>query len=226
MQPGVTLILGKSFTGKTARLLHELKKSPRVVLADPKCAQLAALPRWSHLWPEWDGDRWSSFAVPDFFSTRLNERFRAVVHIRHAFGPQLEALCYLLMRVKNLTLAIDEMGLFAPPGNAFVLGDSLTMIVVSGRHEGITLAATIQRPCMVHKTVLALATRMLVYRVTERNDLDALSNYLPRDFIGALPFLPDHACVDWQDGREPFTDFSLRGKLGGLLPAPPAELVL
>jgi hypothetical protein len=226
MQPGVTLILGKSFTGKTARLLHELRRSPRVVLADPKCAQLAALPRYAHLWPEFNGEKWETSAVPNFFADCLYHKFRAVVHVRHHFKEQLNALCYLLMRVKNLTLAVDELGLFAPPGPAQVLGGNLTAVIVSGRHEGISFVATVQRPSMVHKTALALANRMLVYRITEENDLDIMRGYLPDGFLAAVPFLPDYACIDWQDGREPFADYSLRGKLGASLPAPPAQLHL
>lgn len=216
---GVTIIVGKSFTGKTARLLHLLRGSPRVVLVDPKCAQLVGLKSWSHLWPDWDGERWSSYVVPDFFSNRLHSRFRAVVHFRHAFKQQLDALCYLLLRVKSLVLAVDELGLFCPPGPAGFLPPSLTAVIVSGRHEGVSFAATVQRPSMVHKTILSQATRILAYRVTERNDLDVLADYLPRDFVEALPFLPDYACVDWADGREPFADFSLRNRLKGLLPA-------
>jgi len=226
MQPGVTLILGKSFTGKTARMLHELRRSPRFVIADPKCAQLASLPHFAHLWPEWSGERWAGFTIPDYFSTRLASRFRVVAHFRHAFKEQLDALCYLLLRVKNLTLAVDEMGLFAPPGPAGCLPPYLTALVVSGRHEGINCVATVQRPSMVHATMLSQATRILAYRITERNDLDKLSDYLPRDLVEGLPYLSDYVCVDWQDGREPFVDLSLRGKLGSLLPAPPAQIHL
>jgi len=226
VHPGVTLIVGKSFTGKTARMLHELRRSPRLVIADPKCCQLASLPRFAHLWPEWSGERWTSFAVPDFFSTRLASRFRVVAHFRHAFKEQLDSLCYLLLRVKNLTLAVDEMGLFAPPGPAGVLPPNLTALVVSGRHEGINFMATVQRPCMVHRTVLSQATRILAFHLDDRNDLDRLSDYLPRDLVDGLPYLPEHVCVDWQDGGTAFVDFSLRGRLGSLLPAPPPQLHL
>lgn len=229
MQPGVTLILGKSFTGKTARMLHELRRSPRLVITDPKCAQLTSLPHFAHLWPDWAGERWNGFSVPGYFkpaASSMSLRFRAVVHFRHGFKEQLDALCYLLLRVKYLTLAIDEMGLFAPPGPAGVLPRHLTAVIVSGRHEGINFVATVQRPSMVHGTVLSQATRILAYRITERNDLDKLSDYLPREFVEALPFLPDHACIDWEDGREPFADFSLRGKLGSLLPAPLPQMHL
>jgi hypothetical protein len=74
--------------------------------------------------------------------------------------------------------------------------------------------------------MLSQATRILAYRITERNDLDKLSDYLPRDLVEGLPFLSDYVCVDWQDGREPFVDLSLKGKLGSLLPAPPAQIHL
>jgi hypothetical protein len=37
------LYFGKSFTGKTARMLHEVRAVPRLVIVDPKCAQLVDL---------------------------------------------------------------------------------------------------------------------------------------------------------------------------------------
>jgi hypothetical protein len=46
MNEGITLYLGQSFSGKTARMLHDLSKEPRVVLVDAKCGELANLSGW------------------------------------------------------------------------------------------------------------------------------------------------------------------------------------
>ena len=59
---------------------------------------------------------------------------------------------------------------------------------------------------------------MLLYRVTEQNDLDALRSYLAPAWLRWLAELPDQVCIDWADGRGPFADHSLKGKLGYLLP--------
>lgn len=237
MKENTLLIFGKSWTGKTTRLFYELRDEPRVVLVDPKCAQLARLEGWGHFWPEYseehkawvkDGGlvgffRSVRFGASDHdselskaFSDRVS--FRVVVHFRSFHRENLELLSLLLAQVGNLVLAVDELSLFVPPGAPTAFPPALTSLVVSGTHEGLRFVGTAQRPNAVHNTPKALAQRILFYRITEKNDLAAAGTYLPAGFVEELERLPDQACIDWSDGREPFTDLSLIGKLDGFLP--------
>jgi hypothetical protein len=215
---GLTLIFGKSWTGKTVRMLHELRDEKRVVLVDPKCSQLAKLRGWVHLWPEFDVQQklWSDDTLSKAFRAVKDCDFRIMVHFRHSHRQCLELFSRMVLAVRHCTLAVDELGLFVPPGPAGALPRNITSVVVSGTHDGVNLIGTAQRPTLVHGTLRANSDRMLFYRVTERLDIDLVETYLPPGF--QVEQLPDHVCIDWRDGKVPFVDSSLAGKLGRILP--------
>jgi hypothetical protein len=217
------LFFGKSFTGKTARMLHEVRAVPRLVIVDPKCAQLAKLKGFEHLWPQYSAKPrgWSDTSVVDYFRTvRDAKRFCVVVHVREHFREQLELLCFLLRAVGHLTLCVDELGLFIPSAGPS-LPPAITSAMISGRHEGLSFAGTAQRPALVHVTARANAERIRWYRTTERNDLDAARDYMPQALADSLPTLPDYVCIETSDGAPAFRDESLVGRIK-VLAAPPA----
>jgi hypothetical protein len=216
------LNFGKSFTGKTARMIHEIKSELRVVLVDPKCAQLVKLKGYDHLWPYFHEDegRWLGKDFTQYFSRRLTVKFKVVVHFRSFFREQLELLCILLASVKGVTLAVDELGLFIPPGPAGALPPAITSLAVSGRHEGIKFTGTAQRPSLVHGTVRANAEVTHWYRITERYDVEVARKYMSDAFADALPSLPDYVCIETSDRKPAFCDESFVGKFK--LPAAPS----
>jgi DNA helicase HerA-like ATPase len=211
------LFFGKSFTGKTARMLHEVRAVPRLVILDPKCAQLAELKGFDHVWPELtDGKTlaWSGSENPvEYFRKRLSSpRFRVVIHARAHFREQLEMLCRLLRAVGRLTLAVDELGLFIPSAGPS-LPPAITSAMISGRHEGLSFCGTAQRPALVHVTARANAERIRWFRITEGNDLEAARGYMPDSLADSLPFLPDYVCIETSDGSPAFRDESMVGKI-------------
>jgi hypothetical protein len=215
------LAFGKSFTGKTARMLHEVRAVSRLLIVDPKCAQLVSLPGFVHLWPKYSvkPSGWSDSSVVDYFrAKRCAKKFRAVVHVREHFKPQLELLCYLLRSVKDCTLFVDELGLFIPSGSPASLPPAITSAMISGRHEGLRFVGTAQRPALVHVTARANAERVRWFRMTEPNDLDAAAGHLPKDLVLTLPSLPDYVCIESTDGGLPFRDESQVGKLTNVIP--------
>lgn len=216
MRDYVQLFFGKSFTGKTARMMYELRDETRVVLVDPKCGSLTKLEGWDHEWPAFDEERhiWLGKSFLDYFRQRLRGRFRVAVHLRNFHPEQLNMLCALLMRVKNCTVAIDELGIFVPSGPPNALPKFIQTAVISGRHEGLRFIGTAQRPYFVHATLRANASVMSWYRMTERNDLNVARGYFPDSLASSLPSLPDYVCIEWSDSREAFRNESLVGKFG------------
>jgi hypothetical protein len=209
------LFFGKSFTGKTARMLHEVRAVPRLLIVDPKCAQLATLKGFTHLWPQYSSKPrgWSDASVVDYLrKVRDAGRFRAVIHVRDNFKEQLELLCILVRAVGHLTLCVDELGLFIPSVGPS-LPPAITSAMISGRHEGLAFAGTAQRPALVHITARANAERIRWFRVTERNDLDAARDYMPLALANSLPSLPNYVCVETSDASEAFRDESMVGKI-------------
>jgi len=215
---GLTLIFGKSWTGKTVRMFYELQSERRVVVVDPKCSQLAKLRGWTHLWPSFDPEQrlFADDTLSTAFRNVKDSDFKIIVHFRHSHRESLELFCRMILAVKHCTLAIDELGLFVPPGPAGALPRNITSVIVSGTHDGINVIGTAQRPSLVHGTLRANAERMLFYRITEWADQDIVNRYLSADFH--VEALPDHVCIDWRDGKQPFIDASLAGKLGRILP--------
>ena len=210
------LFFGKSFTGKTARMLHEVRKESRLVVADPKCSQLVELSGFDHVWPEWipgKGGGWTGEQNPvNYFRGRAG-KFRVVIHLREHLPEQLNALCLLLRAVGNVTLAVDELGLFIPAGSAGALPSSILSAMISGSHEGLKFCGTAQIPSLVHFIARSNASRIRWFRTTEKNSLAAAESYMPRAFVDSLPFLPDYVCIETSDARAPFRDESLVGKI-------------
>lgn len=219
------LFFGKSFTGKTARMLHEIRAESRLVLVDPKCAQLVDLKGFQHVWPEYvpktkeTSAGWRGDNPADFFRRYLGDSvsslpsFRVVIHLRTHFKEQLEMLCYLLRPVGHLTLAVDELGLFIPSGSAGSLPPAITQAMISGRHEGLKFCGTAQIPSLVHFTARSNAEKIRWFRTTEFNSLQAARGYMPQSFVDSLPKLPDYVCIETSDARPPFRDESMVGKI-------------
>jgi hypothetical protein len=194
-------------------MLHEVRAVPRLIIVDPKCAQLSKLKGFDHVWPEYSKkpSGWSDASVVQYLRNhRGAESFRVVIHVRDHFREQLELLCVLLRAVGDLT---DELGLFIPSGSPGSLPPAITSAMISGRHEGLRFAGTAQRPALVHVTARANAERVRWYRTTERNDLDAARDYMPAALADSLPSLPDYVCIETSDGSPAFRDESLVGRL-------------
>ena len=222
LEGNCVLLFGKSLTGKTARMLHEIRDEARVILVDPKCAQLARLPKFKHVWCEYDekGRRFVGHPVTDALRPVLNGSFRLCFHFRHHHQECLDLLCRVVLAVKDCVLAVDELGLFVPPGSAGTLPPNITAVAISGTHEGLRFIGTAQRPSLVHRTIKANNSRLLIYRTTDGYDVEAIMRWLPRGWTeDQVMTLPDYVCIDYVDGHDPFIDSSLAGKLK-TLPGP------
>lgn len=204
-------------------MLHEVRAVPRLIVVDPKCAQLVKLKGFDHLWPQYSQKPrgWADGSVVDYFrAMRSADRFRVVLHVREHFREQLELLCILLRAVGNLTLCVDELGLFIPSVGPS-LPPAITSAMISGRHEGLSFVGTAQRPALVHITARANAERIRWFRITEQACLDKARGYMPQALADSLPSLPDYVCVETSDGAPAFRDESMVGRIR-VLGAPPA----
>ncbi|OQW38605.1 MAG: hypothetical protein A4C66_11600 [Nitrospira sp. HN-bin3] len=217
--PGLTILWGKSLTGKTARMLHEIEQAAwqldetRVVIVDAKCHELTRLDSYDHLWPEYSEklEAWTTRVVPDYFRAVQGTRpFRVVVHFRSYHRQNLDLLCLLLRYVRNCILAIDELPMYL--SGVSQLPGNITTMLTSGTHDGIAVLGTAQRPGLVHPTARNNAARVLTFRITGEDDLADVRPYVG-DLLDKVSSLPDQTCVDWRDGFAPFVDARLVGKI-------------
>src|SRR5258708_17989208 len=184
-------------------MLHEIRLQKRVVLVDPKCAQVVNRSGFDHIWPEYiPGKRggWTGEQNPvTYFRGREPGNFRVVIHVREHFSEQLNSLCLLLRAIRNLVLAVDELGLFIPSGNAGRLPPSILSAMISGSHEGLRFFGTAQIPSLVHFIAKSNAARIRWFRTDEKNSLADARIYMPPAFVESLPSLPDYVCVATSD---------------------------
>src|SRR5260370_42414117 len=113
------------------------------------------------------------------------------------------------MGIKNLALAVDEMGLFIPSGSVNSLPPAITAAALSGRHEFIKFTGTAQLPSLVHFVVRSNAERIRGFRLTEKSALDVARLHVYENFVQEAANLPSHVCVATSDFALPFRGESL-----------------
>ncbi|WP_395736311.1 ATP-binding protein [Prosthecobacter sp.] len=111
-----------------------------------------------------------------------------------------------------LHLMLDEADSFAPqrpqPGQLRMLG-AFEAIVRRGRSRGLGMTMISQRPAVLNKNILTQVDALICHRVTGKQDLDALSDWVKHweqekgqaaSFLQTLPSLDVGECWFWSPG--------------------------
>ena len=149
------------------------------------------------LWPrsvvfdptvDWtDGDvvtSFEAFAEKMKFLNKTNcESFRLIFR----FNPDLSResrdatlnealrLCYFF---KNIQVVVDEVQFFT---SAHFIPEYMKNLLFMGRHQGISVLATTQRPSQINKSILSMSSHVFCGQLHEKNDLKAISNFINED---------------------------------------------
>lgn len=151
---------------------------------------------------------------------RVRAKPRAVVFVPDAkpktMAGQFDLFCRLAWHSPRCVALIEELSRVTTPGWAPQAWQNLS---TAGRHQGLTVIATAQRPAQIDKDFLGNCTEVRAYRVNYDNDARALASIMrerPEFFLE----LPDrHYLHRWirerrnEQGVQP---------LPGEAPAPPA----
>jgi len=148
----VTLIFGKSQSGKSTLLDDLLYNHNRVIIWDFK-NKLSASLRTNDL-------RKLMYYCKD------NPFFRVVVSDPALFP----SLCVIVATMKNVVFAIDEVQLVLRGRKS--LTDSLDEIIFAGTKNRIGFYITTQRPNCLHPNIRSQWLRMISFNQTEPSDLD------------------------------------------------------
>lgn len=121
-----------------------------------------------------------------------------------------------------LHLMLDEADSFAPqrpqPGEQRMLG-AFESIVRRGRSRGLGMTMISQRPACLNKNVLTQVDALICHRVTGKQDMDALTDWIKHwqteknqtaEFLASLPSLDVGECWFWSPG---WTGTFRRGKV-------------
>lgn len=109
-----------------------------------------------------------------------------VFHIRWSSPPRsrivLDSLSWLAIQrgreAGDTLLAVDEIQFYLPKSwNS--IPPSFQDACLTGRHSGVHLLATSQRPSLVHNDFLSQAHRWFIFRTVLKDDLDSVKHIIP-----------------------------------------------
>jgi hypothetical protein len=169
----VILYTGKTGSGKSTLFRENIKKSDRAIIIDTLSEyELLAAP-----FPALFID--TIYQLYDYLAENAHRNFRIVFaadnldeEITLKDGETLtviESVCKLVYEhLEQITLGIEELSYFVSPGFA---PKYLRRIIRAGRHSGISLHATTQRPPEIPPVIRAQITKLYSFRQHEPADL-------------------------------------------------------
>lgn len=89
---------------------------------------------------------------------------------------RFDTLCYIAMKMGNVTVAVDEISMFTSP---YWCPDNLKQIVRLGRHRNVRFIATTQRPPDIHSLILSQAKTWYLFQMHLPRDVDYLKKFVP-----------------------------------------------
>lgn len=113
---------------------------------------------------ELEGTKADSFVIIYNFDPESNinsEIFDEILRISYKFG--------------NIQIVIEEVQLYSSPHQ---LTKWLKNCLLTGRHRGLSLLFTTQRPGELNKTILSQCAHIFCGKITEGNDLRYISSFL------------------------------------------------
>jgi hypothetical protein len=205
---GIIGHLGQTGTGKTYAAIQKLARARRVIFFDTVCNTYGRGPRKNPL-----PDYIHLFGLPDFVAY-MRQHLRGDFHV--VFHPgsgsikvegrktaratyEFEKVCEYVYRIGNVVFMIDEVWRFTRPN---FMPAALEDLVFTGRHPGVTLLYTSQRPNRTATSLLSQTAEFSVFRITQYHDLKALATQLDPAALAQVPRLPDRVCIERNERHE------------------------
>ncbi len=195
----MTAIYGRRGTGKTTRVKELLKSHRRVIAFDPI--------------GEYVGDGFTACGWADL-GKKMGRHWRTGFKLsyspqRGAAAEALHELCQYLFSVQGgyrpgapqIVLVVEEMSLSFPvtrlPANLW----GMTEICERGRHVGIGVIGTTQRPATVNTIFRGNCEDTYVFALSWATDVEAVCSMIGRDQRQKLQLLKPHEFLHCQNGQ-------------------------
>lgn len=172
-QTDIISIIGKRGSGKSTLGRAIQKGYPRKIIID----RLGEYPLND-----------SNIFVDTFYD--FSEKIKQTLHDQSftiVFGFDIESqnhdeLFNQVLRIAyyrgNVSVVIEEIHHFASP---YMLPQWLRETLLTGRHRGLSLISTTQRPAELHKTILSQSNHIFSGCLYEKNDIDYLKHFMGED---------------------------------------------
>jgi len=89
-----------------------------------------------------------------------------------------ESLCWLAIQRGNVILAVDEIQFFVKK-NAQSIPKYFQECCLAGRHQGVSVYCTSQRPALTHNDFLSQVQRWYLFKMQFADDVDAVKRMIP-----------------------------------------------
>lgn len=109
---------------------------------------------------------------------------------------EFNEICRLIYYLGNVQLVLEEVQLYASPHE---IPHWLKNLLLTGRHQNISLLFTSQRPGQINKTILSQCNNIFCGSIIEGNDLRYVSNFLNKS-TAELTNLPDREFI-WRSPK-------------------------
>jgi len=187
------IAMGSTESGKSYLLKKFcLTRCPRAVIVDPMGEHSADVPAGTKLYRvrTLDELRRTLQRAP-----REGSRWRVVALIPASFGPEIAKMLLpevvedhnaYSYHVRGMALYIEELDKFAPT----FAPEETQGLWRRGRHVGLSVHATTQRPHGVSRSVTAMAGWWIICQTHEPADVDYLAKVLPNEAMACVESLP------------------------------------
>lgn len=111
-----------------------------------------------------------------------------------------DEICRVCWYCGGVLVIIEEIQIFSTP---HFLPHWLSQLLFTGRHQGVGLIFTTQRPGACHKSIISQANHIFCGSIHERNDIQYVASVVGRDEAMKLSQLPPRKFLYFQPGEGP-----------------------
>jgi hypothetical protein len=121
--------------------------------------------------------------------------FRICYQPGYNAAEHFDAVARLTLEVRDTVFAVDEIWTYVKPA---WMPAPLEFMARAGRHRGITLIYTGQRPALIAGDLRSVTNQWRVFRMQNELDIAAMRGLIPAPFLSQVPQLADR-CHIWRD---------------------------
>jgi len=116
-----------------------------------------------------------------------------------SFPDDLSSMAYAAFAAGQCTLLIEECALIFRRGEE--LHEWAKPLIFMGRHQNVNIVMISQRASKIPIDIRSQASRIISFRQTEPNDVNAITERIGESVYDEIFALPDLHCIDWNGGN-------------------------
>ena len=189
----VITILGKRGSGKSTLAWEFAKLYPRLIVFDPLNEHDES--NFTHVVDTFDDFADAILATARKANFRILYRFDVESDSHDEEFNHAQRVLYYRGDVAQL---VEEVWIFSGKG---AIPKWLRQCYLTGRHRGLAIIVTSQRPASVHKDIMAQTNQFFSGTMFESNDVRYLAEFLGKENAESLRNLPPYRFLHYRPGQ-------------------------